>query len=75
MTEKELPTNTLLRPFLDAQLAGRRGHDVRREDEGLVFPGRVTPAAGRAGDLTIGDRIPASGDPAGAVCVRVRRRA
>ena len=37
--------------------------------EGWYFPG-ATPAAGRDGDLTIGGRIPASGDPAGAVtCV------
>ena len=38
--------------------------------EGWYFPGVFTPAAGRAGDLTIGSRIPATGDPAGAVsCV------
>jgi hypothetical protein len=38
--------------------------------DGWYFPGVFTPAAGRAGDLTIGGRIPAAGNPAGAVsCV------
>jgi hypothetical protein len=38
--------------------------------EGWYFNGMAEPAAGRDGDLTIGTRIPASGDPAGGVaCV------
>jgi hypothetical protein len=34
---------------------------------GWYFPGQGTPAPGRQGDLTIAQRIPASGTPAGAV--------
>ena len=45
--------------------AGRRRHDVRRENGGLVFPGRRRSRAGRDGDLTIGARIPATGDSGG----------
>jgi hypothetical protein len=66
MTQKELPTNTLLQPFLDAQLPDGVGMLFDEQMKGWYFPGLFTPAAGRAGDLTIGERIPASGDPAGA---------
>ncbi len=70
MTRKELPTNTLLQPFLDAQLPDGVGLLFDEQMQGWYFPGAFTPAAGRAGDLTIGSRIPAAGDPAGAVsCV------
>ena len=74
MKRRELPTNTLLKPFLDAQLPDGVGMLFDERMQGWYFPGAFTSAAGRAGDLTIGDRIPAAGDtsssPAGAVsCV------
>jgi hypothetical protein len=70
MTGKDLPENTLLQPFLDAQLPDGVGMLFDERMDGWYFPGVLTPAAGRAGDLTIGGRIPAGGDPAGAVsCV------
>ena len=70
MTEKEIKTNPLLSPFLDVQLPDGVGMMFDEQMKGWYFPGVLTPAAGREGDLTIGDRIPASGDPAGAVsCV------
>ena len=62
-----LPTNTLLRPFLDAQLPDGIGLVFDEEMIGWFFAGVSTPAPGRAGDLTIGMRIPASGNPDGAV--------
>ena len=64
---QQLPTNSLLQPFLDAQLPDGVGMTFDEEMAGWYFPGQSTPAPGRAGDLTIGGRIPASGDPAGAV--------
>jgi cholesterol oxidase len=64
---KQLPTNTLLRPFLDTQLPDGVGMTFDEQMVGWYFPGEGTPAPGRAGDLTIAQRIPASGDPAGAV--------
>jgi cholesterol oxidase len=70
MTGNEMAANTLLRPFLDAQLPDGVGMLFDEQMDGWYFPGVFTPAAGRAGDLTIGSRIPAAGDPAGAVsCV------
>lgn len=63
----ELPTNTLLRPFLDMQLPDGIGMTFDEEMAGWYFPGAATPAPGRDGDLAIGARIPASGTPAGAV--------
>jgi hypothetical protein len=70
MTQRELPTNTLLKPFLDAQLPDGVGMLFDERMEGWYFPGAFTPSAGRDGDLTIGDRIPAAGDPEGATsCV------
>jgi cholesterol oxidase len=62
-----LPVNTLLRPFLDAQLPDGVGMTFQEEMLGWYFPSVFTPAPGRAGDLTIATRIPASGAPAGAV--------
>ena len=66
-TEKELPTETLLRPFLDAQLPDGVGMTFDEEMTGWYFPGQSTPAPGRDGDLTIFDRIPATGAPPGGV--------
>ncbi len=65
MAQKELPTNTLLKPFLDVQLPDGVGMLFDEEMKGWYFPGIFTPGAGRDGDLTIGSRIPAAGDPAG----------
>jgi cholesterol oxidase len=62
-----LPTNTLLRPFLDTRLPDGVGMTFDEEMVGWYFPGQFTPRPGREGDLTITARIPASGDPAGAV--------
>ncbi len=59
--------NTLLRPFLDVQLPDGIGMTFDEEMVGWYFPGISAPAPGRAGDLTIGARIPASGTPDGAV--------
>ena len=63
----ELPVNTLLRPFLDAQLPDGVGMTFDEEMTGWYFAGQGTPLPGRAGDLAIADRIPASGDPPGAL--------
>jgi cholesterol oxidase len=63
---KQLPTNTLLRPFLDTQLPDGVGMTFDEQMVGWYFPGEGTPAPGRAGDLTIAQRIPASGAPPGA---------
>ena len=62
----ELPTNTLLEPFLDVQLPDGVGTTFDEEMTGWYFPGQPTPAPGREGDVTIAERIPESGDPAGA---------
>jgi hypothetical protein len=62
-----LPTNGLLAPFLDAQLPDGVGMTFDETMVGYYFDGMPTPGPGRAGDLTIGARIPASGTPAGAV--------
>jgi cholesterol oxidase len=74
MTGKDLPENTLLQPFLDTQLPDGVGMLFDERMDGWYFPGAFTPGPGRAGDLTIGGRIPAgagtSSNPAGAVsCV------
>ena len=66
MTQAELPTNTLLQPFLDAQLPDGVSMLFDEQMDGWYFPGVFTPAPGRDGDLTIGARIPSAGDPAGA---------
>jgi cholesterol oxidase len=67
MGNQALPTNTLLRPFLDVQLPDGIGMTFDEEMLGWYFPGQGTPAPGRTGDLTIAQRIPASGTPPGAV--------
>lgn len=64
---KALPTNSLLRPFLDAFLPDGLSLTFTEEMVGWYFEGASTPAPGRAGDLTIGQRIPATGTPAGGV--------
>jgi hypothetical protein len=67
MAAAKLPTNTLLQPFLDAQLPDGVGMTFDEEMVGWYFPEIGTPEPGRDGDLTIANRIPASGTPAGAV--------
>ncbi len=64
---KQLPTDTLWRPFLDTQLPDGVGMTFKEEMVGWYFPGQGTPAPGMAGDLTIAQRIPATGTPPGAV--------
>jgi hypothetical protein len=64
---RALPTNTLLRPFLDVRLPDGVGMTFDETMDGWYFPGQSTPAPGREGDLTIGTRIPAAGTPAGGV--------
>jgi hypothetical protein len=67
MTAAQLPTNTVLKPFLDVQLPDGVGMTFDEQMVGWYFPGQGTPASGRDGDLTIAKLIPAEGDPAGAV--------
>jgi cholesterol oxidase len=64
---KQLPTNTLLRPFLDVQLPDGVGMTFNEQMTGWYFPGQGTPAPGYAGDSTIAQRIPAAGDAPGGV--------
>lgn len=66
MAGAELPTSSLLKPFLDTQLPDGVGMTFDEEMVGWYLPGGSTPAPGREGDLTIAVRIPASGLPAGA---------
>jgi hypothetical protein len=63
----ELPTGTLLRPFLETRVPNGVGLAFDETMTGWYFPGVRTSAPGRAGDLEIAARIPDSGDPAGAV--------
>jgi cholesterol oxidase len=72
--ERELPVNTLLRPFLEVQLPDGVGMTFDEEMVGWYLPSAAAPAPGRAGDLTIEERIPASGTPAGAVTCRFDAR-
>ncbi len=67
MTDGKLPANSLWRPLLDAQLPDGVGLTFDEQMVGWYFPGKSTPAPGRDGDLTIGNLIPASGTPPGAV--------
>ncbi len=62
---KQLPTMTLLSPFLDVYLPDGLGLTFNEEMVGWYFEGATTPAPGRAGHLTIASRIPSSGTPAG----------
>jgi cholesterol oxidase len=65
-----MPTNTLLRPFLDVQLPDGVGMTFDEEMVGWYFPGQPMPAPGRAGDLTIAAQMPASGDPPGGIACK-----
>jgi cholesterol oxidase len=62
-----MPTNPLLKPFLDVQLPDGIGLSFDEQMNGWYFAGATLPESGRAADLTLNDRIPASGVPAGAV--------
>ena len=64
---KVLPTETLLKPFLDVYLPDGLSLTFSEEMVGWYFEGATTPSPDRAGDLTIGGRIPATGAPAGGV--------
>jgi hypothetical protein len=64
---KPLPTEALLSPFLDVYLPDGLGLTFSEEMVGWYFEGATTPSPGRAGDLTIADRIPATGTPTGGV--------
>ena len=64
---KALPTQALLRPFLDVYLPDGLSLSFDEEMVGWYFEGATTPAAGRLGDMTIGGRVPLTGTPAGAV--------
>jgi cholesterol oxidase len=64
------PTNRLLEPLLDVHLPDGTGMTFDEEMVGWYFEGVRTPSPDRAGDLTIANRIPKSGDPAGAVDCR-----
>ncbi|MGH9431621.1 MAG: hypothetical protein ACRD3T_08765, partial [Terriglobia bacterium] len=68
--QKSLPTNTVLRPFLDVYLPDGLGMTFDEEMVGWYFEGATTPTPDRAGDLTIASRIPASGTPAGAAACK-----
>jgi cholesterol oxidase len=65
--QKGLPTNTLLKPFLDVYMPDGLGMTFDEEMVGWYFEGATTPTDDQAGDLTIAGRIPASGTPTGAV--------
>jgi cholesterol oxidase len=69
-TGSALPTNTLLKPFLDVQLPDGVGMKFAEELIGWYFSGASTPSPGRVGDLTIGGLVPASGAPTGAVACK-----
>lgn len=59
--QKQLPTNTLLRPFLDVQLPDGLGMTFDEEMVGRYYEGATTPAPGREGDLTILNARPEAG--------------
>jgi hypothetical protein len=71
---KEVPTNTLLQPFLDVHLPDGLGMTFDEELVGWYFEGRSTLAEGRIGDLTMGNLIPASGDPQGGKACKFQGR-
>jgi len=62
-----LPTESLLRPFLDVYLPDGLSMTFSEEMVGWYFEGATTPTPDRAGDMTIAQRIPATGTPAGGV--------
>lgn len=72
--QKQFPTTTLLRPFLDVHLPDGLGLTFDEEMVGWYLEGASTPSEGRAGDLTIADRIPASGNPPGAAECKLNAR-
>ena len=61
-----VPGNPLLGPFLNAQLPDGVGLSFDEEMTGWYFDGATLAGTGRNADLAIADRIPATGDPAGA---------
>ncbi len=61
----ELPTTSFLAPLLDVRLPDGVGMTFDEEMDGYYFPGLQLPP-GRAGDLQIDARIPATGVPPGA---------
>ena len=62
-----LPANTLLQPFLNTQLPDGVGLAFDEEMTGWFFEGASLEGTGRKADLALGARIPAKGQPAGAV--------
>jgi len=60
VASRELPTNTLLRPFLDVRLPDGVGMTFDEQMDGWYFAGQGTPAPGREGDLTMAARVPGS---------------
>ena len=65
--KKALPTESLLRPFLDVDLPDGLTMTFSEEMVGWYFEGATTPTPDRAGDLTIANLIPKTGTPAGGV--------
>jgi cholesterol oxidase len=65
--KKALPTESLLSPFLDVFLPDGLGLTFSEEMVGWYFEGATTPTPDRTGDLTIEQRIPKTGTPAGGV--------
>jgi len=65
--KRALPTEALFSPFLDVYLPDGLSMTFNEEMVGWYFEGATTPAPGRAGDLTIAQRIPKTGTPAGGV--------
>ena len=62
---KALPTEALLSPFLDVYLPDGLSLTFNEEMVGWYFEGATTPTPDRAGDLTIANRIPATGHARG----------
>ena len=73
-TTGELPTNSLLVPFLNVQLPDGIGMTFDEEMVGWYFPGTAASGTGRTADLSIAERIPAEGTPAGAMSCRFNVR-
>ncbi len=64
---KVLPASRLLDPFLNTQLPDGVGLAFEEEMTGWYFEGATVEGEGRAADMAIGERVPVSGQPAGAV--------
>ncbi len=64
-TAAALPANALLRPFLEAQLPDGVGLSFDEEMTGWFFDGATLEGSGRQADLTLNERIPETGKPAG----------